>query len=127
MLNAIGSSSFQHLAGNSQANSGLEAQLAQYQVQLADWVNCPSCKTPEGKAKIAAISAKISDIEQRMKARDVARQGDGSGKSANGSPTISDQDKPQPHGTVVAVRADALIPTSRVSIGPIGTRVDVFA
>ena len=127
MLSAIGSSSFPNLAGSGKSTAGLEGQLAQYQVQLADWVNCPSCKTPEGKAKIAAISAKISDIEQRMKAQNVAKRGDDSDQSANGSTTIASQDSPLSKGSVEAVRAGASITLSRVSIGPIGTRVDVYA
>ncbi len=46
----------------------LNAQLSKYQSQLADWENCPSCKTPEGKKKIAEINARIKDVEQRLQA-----------------------------------------------------------
>ena len=126
MLSAIGSSPLPNLVGSSKSAAGLDAQLAQYQVQLADWVNCPSCKTPEGKAKIAEISAKISNIEQRMKAREVAKQGDESDKLTNGSPASTSQDKPLPKDTVAAVRVAASIPLSP-AISPLGTRVDVFA
>jgi len=65
MLSAIGSSGPGYL-GN--LPSGQEAQLDKYKVQLADWVHCPSCKTPEGKAKIRELSDKIAAIEQRLKA-----------------------------------------------------------
>lgn len=46
---------------------GLDADLARRQVQLSDWVHCVSASTPRGKAKIAEISAQISDIRAKMK------------------------------------------------------------
>lgn len=58
------------------SSAGLESQLDQYKVKLADWENCPSCKTPEGKAKIAEISDRISEIEQRLKVADAAKRTD---------------------------------------------------
>jgi hypothetical protein len=67
-ISAVGSSVFSSLFGAGQSTAGLEAQLAKYQVQLADWVSCPSCKTPEGKAKIQELSNKVSDTQQRIKA-----------------------------------------------------------
>jgi len=68
MLSAIGSSSLASsgYAGNSL--SGLDVQLDKYKAQLANWVNCPSCKTSEGKAKIQELSDKIATIEQKIKA-----------------------------------------------------------
>ena len=73
-LTAIGASSFPtgSLAGGSGA--ALESQLARYQVQLADWVNCPSCTTPEGKAKIRELSDKVQDVQQRIDAAENQRQ-----------------------------------------------------
>ncbi len=71
MLNAIGSVSLVNQGGVSSA--GLAARLARVQSQLADWVSCPSCKTPEGKAKIAELSNQIADLEQRMKAAQSGR------------------------------------------------------
>jgi hypothetical protein len=68
MLNAIGSNSLASPGYVGNSLSGLDAQLDKYKVQLADWVNCPSCKTPEGKAKIQELSDKIAAIEQKMKA-----------------------------------------------------------
>lgn len=67
-ISAVGSSIFPSLFGPGQSTAGLETQLAKYQVQLADWVSCPSCKTPEGKAKIQELSNKVSDTQQRIKA-----------------------------------------------------------
>lgn len=66
MLSAISPPVFTNPVGTARPAAGLEAQLDRYQIQLADWVNCPSCKTAEGKAKIAEISGKISDIQSRI-------------------------------------------------------------
>jgi len=49
------------------ASSG---ELAKLEVQLSDWVHCPSSKTSAGKAKIAEISDKISAIKTSMKSAD---------------------------------------------------------
>ena len=45
----------------------LDAQLRTYRAQLADWVTCPSAKTPQGKAKIEQISAKLASVENEIK------------------------------------------------------------
>ena len=75
MLSAIGSSSLgsSGYAGNSL--SGLDVQLDKCKGQLADWVNCPSCKTPEGNAKIQEVSDKIAAIEQKIKGATAAEAG----------------------------------------------------
>jgi hypothetical protein len=49
--------------------------LDKYKGQLADWVNCPSCKTPEGNAKIQEVSDKIAAIEQKIKGATAAEAG----------------------------------------------------
>ena len=46
--------------------SGLEAQLARYQKELSNCVNCDSAKTAKGKENIQAISGKISSIQTRI-------------------------------------------------------------
>lgn len=74
MWNAIGPSSHASLGYVGNSSSGLDAQLDKYKSQLADWVNCPSCKTPEGKAKIQELSDKIAAIEQKIKARQPQKQ-----------------------------------------------------
>jgi hypothetical protein len=52
------------LAGASNA-AGLQAQIAQYRIQLNDWVTCVSASTPKGKAEIQSLTGKISaDREQ---------------------------------------------------------------
>jgi hypothetical protein len=51
----------------STSGSGASGELAKFESQLSDWVHCPSCKTPEGKAKIAEITSKIDAIKNEMK------------------------------------------------------------
>jgi len=74
MLNAIGSSSLASPGFVGNSVSGLDVQLDKYKGQLANWVNCPSCKTPEGKAKIQELSDKIAAIEKKIKAPQPQRQ-----------------------------------------------------
>jgi hypothetical protein len=50
----------------------LQAQLQRYQQQLSDCVNCASAKTPQGKADIQAISARISEVKQSIAQPDQA-------------------------------------------------------
>lgn len=74
MVSAITSSpTFAATVGVRAAPGALDGQLAKYQIELADWTNCPSCTTPEGKAKIAEISDKIKEIQQQISASDSAR------------------------------------------------------
>jgi hypothetical protein len=49
---------------------GLDAELAKCQGQLSDWVHCVSASTPEGKAKIEEISARIGAIKEALKQAD---------------------------------------------------------
>jgi hypothetical protein len=44
-----------------------QAEVARYQKQLSDCVNCSSSKTLEGKAHIQELSSKISVDQQRIK------------------------------------------------------------
>ncbi|NIA56282.1 hypothetical protein HAV22_21875 [Massilia sp. TW-1] len=57
---------------------GLRAKLDRYEKQLSDCVNCASAKTPEGKADIAAISAKIDEVK-----RTIAGTSNGEGRAAS--------------------------------------------
>ena len=67
MLNAISSSPLIRTATPSPA--GLENQLARYQQQLSDCVNCAATsKTPEGRETARALSDRISEIKSRLDA-----------------------------------------------------------
>ncbi len=73
----------ERLAGMSSASIPSEAlprppaaassELARLETQLSDWVHCPSCKTPAGKAKIAEISDKIEAIKAQVKTAEDAK------------------------------------------------------
>ena len=48
------------------ATGGLDAQLARYQKQLSECVNCTSAKTPEGKHEIDDLYGKIHSIKAKL-------------------------------------------------------------
>ena len=50
--------------------AGLQAQLQRFQQQLSDCVNCASASTPQGKADIDAIAARISQVQKSIAAID---------------------------------------------------------
>jgi hypothetical protein len=52
------------------ATPNLDAQVRTYRAQLADWVTCPSAKTPQGKEKIEQISAKLESVRNQIKKLD---------------------------------------------------------
>jgi hypothetical protein len=64
---AIGSSSLSSVSGSHSSSTALAAEVARYQKQLSDCVNCPSAKTLEGKAHIQELSTQISVDQQRIK------------------------------------------------------------
>jgi hypothetical protein len=54
------------------AFASLQAQLQRYEQQLSECINCASAKTPEGKADIEVISARIEQVKGRMTQADEA-------------------------------------------------------
>lgn len=52
----------------------LQAQLQRFQQQLSDCVNCASASTPQGKADIAAISARISVVQKNIAELDTGQR-----------------------------------------------------
>ena len=122
MLNAIGSSVYLSPAGTGKSSGSLETQLDQYKIKLADWVSCPSCKTPEGKAKIAELTDKISEIKQRLEAADAANT-----PNAPNTPNIpADKGKAAPASAndKAGYRSS---PAQPLPVGTVGSRLDVFA
>jgi hypothetical protein len=71
---AIGASATPSTAygGGGPSAASLQAQLQRYQQQLSDCVNCASAKTPQGKADIQAISARINEVKQSIAQTDQA-------------------------------------------------------
>ena len=85
-----------------------DAQLAKREAELSDWVHCPSSKTPEGKAKIAQISAQIDTLKaQIVKAQDAKKSVEAAVKASASAPSPQPPDRP---GTQPAAspRFDAL-------------------
>jgi len=125
MLGAIGPTVVASPSAFGKSTAGFEVQLAHYEIQLSDWINCPSCKTPEGKAKIAEISDKISNIRQRMKSAEIQRQN---------API-----KFMVAGTKIVQRTDTSVPVANAQVvdysnsptilqtGSIGSRLNAFA
>ena len=66
MVQAIGSANVANGFGTGVGAGVLEAQLNRYQVQLADWCNCPSGKTPEGKAKIRQLQDQADAVKAQL-------------------------------------------------------------
>ena len=124
-VGAITPSALPGLFLTGKANAGLDAQLAQYQIQLADWTNCPSCNTPEGKAKIQELTNKISETQERIRAAEPSSQSNGP------APRIADQahDAGQTNVSsqlnVVGVGATAS-PSAAVT-GTIGGLLNIYA
>lgn len=79
----------------------LRARLDRYQKQLSECVNCVSAKTPEGKTDIAAVRAKIDELQRAMAGS--ATRGDGNAQTGS---------------------TQALVPTPT---GPLGNRIDTYA
>lgn len=69
MLQSISSSGAPAGGVGGPSAASLQAQLQRFQQQLSDCVNCASAKTPQGKAAIQALSAKVSLVEQKIGAQ----------------------------------------------------------
>lgn len=110
MVSATGSPAASITGGGTAA--GLDAQLARYQVQLSDWVHCPSSKTPEGKAKIEQIYDKISAIKRQMQSADSAKQ------AMHQSPTSTSAAGPAAFG---------MLPVQNARTATAGNRIDTYA
>jgi hypothetical protein len=84
----------------------LQTQLSRYETQLADWCNCPSGKTPEGKKKIADLQQKADIVKAQIKQIEDVRD-------RRGISSTQEAGAPQP-------------PVGRVS-SALGLRLDVYA
>ncbi len=73
------------------APANASAELAKYESQLSDWVHCASCKTSEGKAKIAEITDKIESIKAQVKRVEDAR------KASTSTQQVTDAADKVPH------------------------------
>ena len=106
-FNVASATSTPNFAGRVPQPANLDADLAKAQSQLADWVACPSCKTPEGKAKIEEISAKVDTIKSKLKAAEDSK------------PSRAEAAKPAP--TETAARSPS------AALSTLGGFVDTYA
>lgn len=97
----------------------LDAQLARAQSQLADWVNCPSCKTAAGQAKIAEINAQIGAIKSSMQRAENARPAHAAAAPAPGRAVAPAAGVEAPSGAQVGAAAK--------SLAKLGGLIDVYA
>ena len=90
MIVAIGSSASMNVSGGQPSRAALRAEIARYQHQLSDCVNCVTAKTLEGKVHIQELSDKISVDQQRVKQSE-AQQSSASETAAGRSeaPTVT--------------------------------------
>jgi len=90
----------------------LEAQMRTCRAQLADWVTCPSAKTPEGKAKIEQISSKLDSIKDQIKKSGVS----------SSSATSAQLD-----GSLKSPRRAEAVDDNPAAFGQMGSNVDTYA
>jgi hypothetical protein len=127
MLNAIVSSTYSTLADVGNSTGSLEAQVDQYKIKLADWANCPSCKTPEGKAKIADISNKIRDIQARIKKIEVTQSNSSSTALDVRTPANITMNKGTLASGALSNGAVEIVSASGSTTATIGSILNVFA
>jgi hypothetical protein len=72
MVAAIGTTSTFSYTATAKPSAGLEFELAKYQKELSDCVNCDSANTAEGRSNIQELHNKISAIQARIERTAVA-------------------------------------------------------
>ena len=106
--------------------AGLEAQIAQYQKQLADCVNCDTATTLTGQSAIEELSAKINVTKERLEAIAAVKSGDGTAKASDGTvaaikPVAGQSGGTDGTGSLTASQAEAR------RLAPTGALLDKFA
>lgn len=96
----------------SPAPASLRAQLERYQHQLADCVNCSSASTPEGKAAIDGLAARIAAVQARL------AQGERADRPASRS---------SPMAAAVANAPAASAMLAKPATSGLGSLIDVYA
>jgi len=112
---AVGAATAQMPGACTGASVGaLQAQLQKCQNQLADWVGCPSGKTPQGQAKIQQIQSQTASIKARMARIEMQKAQQAAATLAGASPA-----------TASAPGADAAV--SSMPRASTGGLIDTFA
>jgi hypothetical protein len=105
----------------------LQSQLNRYQVQLDDWCNCPSGKTPEGKAKIRDLTDKVDALKAQLKQADATPPQGSVAPVAASSRTISHSNTLDNAGNSDTGTSNATTRHPPSVYSPLGSRLDVFA
>lgn len=105
------------------AVAGLEAQLARYQKELSNCVNCASAKTPEGKEEIQRLSNEVDKLKARIEA-----SGQATKIRSEGEETVSG--RPEKGGRiaespVLSINESSISPEARRYF-VVGSAVDTF-
>ena len=128
MMSAIGTTPASATAyPTGMTTAGIEAQIARYQKELSDCVNCASANTPEGKAKIEAISSKISTAEARIAQVTTNKQAH---QPAASSETAANSRLATIYAAELAVERKSTVDSASTlnsSDTTTGSRVDIFA
>ncbi|HUL83815.1 MAG TPA: hypothetical protein VL131_16825, partial [Gammaproteobacteria bacterium] len=101
----------------------LEVQLSRYEIQLADWCNCPSRTTPQGKEKIAELQAKADAVKARLKQADDAR----SRQKVADTQTVGDSTNLRVRSTVSTDQRPSSTATDPRPTSNIGSLIDLLA
>jgi peptidoglycan hydrolase CwlO-like protein len=109
------------LSSNGGPSAGVDALLAKYQAQLADWEHCPSHTTPEGKAKIKELQTKVDELKQQQKSADARRSAQRQGARASAPVSATAPANNAAPSTAATSAAPSAPPDS-----PLGGTVDVF-
>ncbi len=113
MVAPIGTTSTFSYTATVKPSTGLEFELAKYQKELSDCVNCDSANTAEGRSKIQEIHNKISAVQVRIERLAVAE----SNRESKLNPNTAAENKSLENSVSV----------SGVAGGAIGSLVDVRA
>lgn len=113
MVASIGTSNTFSYADTVKPSTGLEFELAKYQKELSDFVNCDSANTTEGRSKIQEIHNKISTVQARIERLAVAE----SNRESKLNPNAAAENK----------SLERSVSVSAVATGAIGSLVDVRA
>lgn len=66
MVAAIGASTGYSAQVPAASTGGLRVELAKYEKELSNCVNCASAKTPEGQQEIQRLTSEISRVKARI-------------------------------------------------------------
>lgn len=127
MPSAIGSPTYTRPPGLEKPTTGLEAQLARYQKELSNCVNCDTANTREGRETIQALSNKISQIKTRIEASTATKSSirptaPNATTSAEAAPS-----KKSPASEVQGSTVSATVISPSSETATAGRHVDVFA